>query len=80
MGDKPRDPLKCWGCVEEHLLKNYPHRNGSYNNVRNIQEVETIGDATMTIPRIYATLNNHQETINFPWLRLNVRFFFNIKS
>ena len=31
-GDKPREPrepLQCWGCGEDHFIRNYPRRNGS---------------------------------------------------
>ena len=25
MGDEPKDPLQCWGCGEDHFLRNFPH-------------------------------------------------------
>jgi hypothetical protein len=25
--DNPREPLKCWGCGEPHLLRNCPYKN-----------------------------------------------------
>jgi hypothetical protein len=32
--DKPkREPLKCWGCEEEHLLRDFPHRQKNNRRV-----------------------------------------------
>jgi hypothetical protein len=33
-----KEPLKCWGCGEEHLLRDYPHRQQNSRKVYNIQE------------------------------------------
>jgi hypothetical protein len=35
-----REPLKCWGCGEEHLLRDCPHRQQNSQKVYNIQEAD----------------------------------------
>jgi hypothetical protein len=32
-----REPLKCWGCGEEHLLRDCPHRQQNNGRVYKIQ-------------------------------------------
>jgi predicted aspartyl protease len=65
--DNPREPLKCWGCGEPHLLRNCPHQNSTNRTIQNIQEASTIGDIGKSIHRINAALDdrqtNHQSTI-----------------
>jgi hypothetical protein len=40
--DNPkREPLKCWGCGEEHLLRDCPHRQQNSRRIYNIQEATT---------------------------------------
>jgi hypothetical protein len=31
-----REPLKCWGCGEEHLLRDFPHRKPDSRRVYNV--------------------------------------------
>ena len=65
MRDKPRDPkeprepLQCWGCGVDHMLRNFPHRNGNVIQFHNIQGLEIVGQVVRTIPRIYAALEDH---------------------
>ena len=61
MGDKPREPLECFGCGEDHLLRKCPHMNGSSKQVHNIQEDETVGQVARIVPRIYVALQDRQE-------------------
>ena len=67
MGDKLRhpkelrEPLQCWGCGGDHVLRNFLHRNGNVSQVHNIQEAETMGQVVRTIPRSYAALEDCQE-------------------
>ena len=64
MGDKPRDPkeprepIQCWGCGVDHMLRNCSHQNGNVSQVHNIQGDETVGQVARTIPRIYAALED----------------------
>lgn len=55
----PKSPLQCWGCGEPHYYKNFPHR-ARLEIVTNIQEASTVGDMERNIPRIKATLEDHQ--------------------
>jgi hypothetical protein len=62
-----REPLKCWGCGEEHLLRECSHRQQNIGKVYNIQE-DTIGnDVARSLPQIYAALDNrkdgHQDSV-----------------
>jgi hypothetical protein len=59
--DNPkREPLKCWGCREEHLLRDFPHRQQNSRRVYNIQEATTINDVARSMPHIYAAMDNKQ--------------------
>jgi hypothetical protein len=55
-----REPLKCWGCREEHLLRDYPHRQQRSQKVYNIKEATTVNDVARSVPQIYAALDNNQ--------------------
>ena len=52
--------MKCWGCGEEHLLRDCPHRKHNNRRVYNVQEATTVNDVARTIPHISATLDNRQ--------------------
>jgi hypothetical protein len=59
--DNPkREPLKCWGCGEEHLLRDCPHRQQNSRRIYNIQEATTVNDVARSEPQIYAALDNNQ--------------------
>jgi hypothetical protein len=59
--DNPKkEPLKCWGCGEEHLLKDCPHRQQNSRRVCNIQEATTFNDVARSMPQIYEALDNKQ--------------------
>jgi TPP-dependent indolepyruvate ferredoxin oxidoreductase alpha subunit len=51
-----RPPIQCWGCKENHLYKDLPHRKDRVNIVHNVQEATTVED----IGRIYADLDDQQ--------------------
>jgi hypothetical protein len=54
LGKRGRPPIQCWGCKEDHLFKDFPHRKDRVNNVHNVQEDTTIED----MGRIYAALDD----------------------
>jgi hypothetical protein len=56
-----REPLKCWGCGEEHLLRDCPHRKQNNRRVYNVQEATTVNDVARSMPQIYAALDNRQD-------------------
>ena len=49
-------PIQCWGCKEDHLYKDFPHRKDKGKTFHNIQEDTTIED----MGRIYVALNYRQ--------------------
>jgi hypothetical protein len=56
-----REPLKCWGCGEEHLLRDCPYRKQNSRRVYNIQEATTVDDVARSMPRIYVALDNKKD-------------------
>jgi hypothetical protein len=55
-----REPLKCLGCGEEHLLRDLPYMQQNNRRVYNIQEATKINDVARSMPQIYAALDNRQ--------------------
>jgi hypothetical protein len=37
-----RPPIQCWGCKEDHMYKDFPHRKEKVNTMHNIQEDTTV--------------------------------------
>jgi hypothetical protein len=56
LGKRGRPPIQCWGCKEDHLYKDFPHRKDRVKIVHKIQEAKTVKD----MGRIYAALNDRQ--------------------
>jgi hypothetical protein len=56
LGKRGRPPIQCWGCKEDHLYKDCPHRKERVKIVHNIQEATSVRD----MGRIYAALNDRQ--------------------
>ena len=60
--DNPkRETLKCWVCGEEHLLRDFLHRQQNSRRIYNIQESTTVNDVARSVPQIYASLDNKQD-------------------
>ena len=55
---KMKEPLKCWGCGEPHLLRDHPHINVKI--LMRDREATTVNDIARNIPTISATLENRQ--------------------
>jgi hypothetical protein len=55
-----KERLKCWGCGEEHLLRDCLHRQQNSRRIYNIQEATTVNDVARSVPQIYAALDNKQ--------------------
>ena len=53
-----REPLKCWGYGEPHLLRDCPHRN--IHMLMRDREATTVNDIARNIPTISAALENRQ--------------------
>jgi hypothetical protein len=52
--------LKSWGCREENLLRDFPHKQQNGRRLYNIQETTTINDVARSMPYIYASMDNKQ--------------------
>jgi hypothetical protein len=57
LGKRGRPPIQCWGCKEDHLYKDFPHRKDIMKTMHNLQEATTVED----MGRIYAYLDDRQE-------------------
>jgi hypothetical protein len=56
LGKRGRPTIQCWGCKEDHLYKDFPHRKDRVKIVHNIQDTTINKD----MGRIYATLDDRQ--------------------
>ena len=56
-----KEPLKCWGCGENHRLRDFPHRQQNSKGVYNIQEATTVNDVARSMPQIYVAMDNNQD-------------------
>jgi hypothetical protein len=56
LGKRGRPPIQCWGCKEDHMYKDFPHRKDKVKTMHNIQEATTVED----MGRIYASLEDRQ--------------------
>ena len=54
-----KEPLKCWGCGEPHMMRDCPHRN--IHMISREREATTVNDIARNIPTISAALENRQE-------------------
>lgn len=37
LGKRGRPPIQCWGCKEDHMYKDFPHRGYKMKTMHNIQ-------------------------------------------
>jgi hypothetical protein len=51
-------PIQCWGCKEDNMYRDFPHRGEKVRIVHNVQQNETMEDMGINVRRIYATLDN----------------------
>jgi hypothetical protein len=54
-------PMECWGCIENHRYRDFPHINDKVRAVNNVQQDETMEDMGSRMPRIYEALDNKQD-------------------
>jgi hypothetical protein len=52
--------LKCWGSGEEHLLRDFPHRQQNSRRIYNVQESTIVTDVAKSMPQFYAFMDNKQ--------------------
>ena len=55
---KMKEPLKCWGCGEPHLLRDCPQSN--IQIVQLLTEETTVNDIARNISKISAALEDRQ--------------------
>ena len=60
IGNKKKHPIKCWGCGEEQLFREFPKKGNKRSTTHNLQEATIVDDVGKSIPRIYAALDNRQ--------------------
>jgi hypothetical protein len=61
LGKLPRQqPMKCCGCEGDRMYRYFPHRGEKVRIVHNVQLTETIEDMGISMPRIYAALDNKE--------------------
>ena len=56
LGKRGRPTIQCWGCKQDHMYKDCPHRKYRVKTVHNIQEATIVED----MGRIYANLDDRQ--------------------
>jgi hypothetical protein len=60
-GKKPRKTtMQCCGCNGDHRYRYFSHRKDKVRVVHNVQQVETMEDMGIKVPRIYTTLDNNK--------------------
>jgi hypothetical protein len=60
-GKIPRQqPIKCWGCEEGHLYRDFPHKGERMRTIHNIQDVDIVKYMGISMPRIYVALDNKE--------------------
>jgi hypothetical protein len=58
---KGNTPIQCWGCKEDNIYKDSPHRGDKIKTMHNIQEDTIVEDMSINITRICGTLKDRQE-------------------
>jgi len=58
--DNSREPLKCWGCGEPNLFKNFPYINSTKKNIQNIQEASKTEYIGKSVHRINDHVDGRQ--------------------
>jgi hypothetical protein len=56
LGKRGIPPIQCWGCKEDCLYKDCPHRKDMMKAMHNIQEATIVED----MGRIHATLDDQK--------------------
>jgi hypothetical protein len=67
-----REPLKCWGCGEEHLLRECPHRKQNNRRVYKFQEATKFNDVARRIPQSIKHWLIDKMTAKLRWWRWKV--------
>jgi hypothetical protein len=54
-------PIQCWGCKGYHMYRYFQHKSDKVRYVHYVEQYETMEDMVISVPRIYASLDNKQE-------------------
>ena len=60
IGQNKQLQVQCWKCGGDHYLNKCPEKKNRDSSMYNVQESYTVGYFARSIPRIYASLDNHQ--------------------
>jgi hypothetical protein len=66
LGKRGRPTIQCWGCKEDHLYKDFPHRKERVKTMHKVQEATTMED----MGRIYASLDDRKEEYQSNMIKL----------
>jgi hypothetical protein len=58
--EQKKGPLKCWGCGEAHMLREFPHRKNDTKRIYIFQEAIIVDDVAKSVPQIYVVVKNRQ--------------------
>jgi hypothetical protein len=59
VGQRPRqEPLQCRGCGENHMFRDFPQRGEKVRTKHHIRQVAIVEHIGVSVPRIYAVLDN----------------------
>jgi hypothetical protein len=68
METRPRQqPMKCWGCNENHMFRDFPQRREKLRTTHNVQQAVIVEDMGRSVPRIYVSLDTKQAEF---WLHM----------
>jgi hypothetical protein len=58
---RPRKtPIQCWGCKGDHNYRDCPHKSDKVRAIHNVQQAKIVEDMGVSVPSIYASLENKQ--------------------
>jgi hypothetical protein len=59
---KPREPLQCWGCGENHDLRDLPHLRENPKSFHNLDNISIVEDMEKATTKIYNALEDLLDT------------------
>ena len=60
-GIKERESMKCWGCGEPHLLREFSHYPKSIRNIQVVHKETIMNGVSKNIPKISTMLDDRQD-------------------
>lgn len=56
--NQKKKSLKCWGCIEQHLLRDYPYKQHHGRKIFNVQDTTTINETSKSVLKAYEIVEN----------------------